>query len=456
MDFQKFVDTVGMACCVMSVEKTPSGECGAIHIICSNQAYKDTMGPKYYDGMPYQELVPKDNKFEEYCFRAAIGKQRMHAYVETRALNCWTDQTMIPLESDREDLGYCQFIFEFTKTQEAERMDFVSFNTMSRVIRSCFKLKGNGDFEGNVARVLDDVIDFSEAVAGRVMLVDYNKREARIFCERVHGDIWQDRDPDNDVITFDLITTWEKLIGDSNAVIIKNEADMEELGKKNPEWAESMREYGVKSLVLIPLRQGREIIGYLYVVNFNTEKVIEVKELIELISYFLGTEISNYLFFRKLEELSNLDELTGLKNRHAMMKKVQLLDEAAPEHSFGIINIDLNGLKTINDREGHVAGDEKLVRVAGILRHEFRDNDLYRVGGDEFIVLIPDIPEEVFNRRVEAFSEKVPEEYSVSLALGAFWSDGTVTTHEAFVHADRNMYENKMAYYARHPEKKQG
>ncbi len=65
-------DQYKMPCCVMSVEKTPAGTCREIHIIAANEAYKNTMGPKYYDGMPYQELVPQDNKFEDYCFRAAI------------------------------------------------------------------------------------------------------------------------------------------------------------------------------------------------------------------------------------------------------------------------------------------------------------------------------------------------------------------------------------------------
>ena len=114
MDYKKFVDYVHMPCCVMSVEKLPDDRYGEIRIICSNQAYKDTMGPAYYDNMLYYELVPKDNEFEDFVYRAAVLKQRMHSYVETKALGCWTDQTMIPLESDDPGMGYCQFIVEFT------------------------------------------------------------------------------------------------------------------------------------------------------------------------------------------------------------------------------------------------------------------------------------------------------------------------------------------------------
>ena len=98
---------IDMPCCVLSVEKTTR----EIRILVANDPYKNTMGSGYYDGMVYLELVPKDNKFEDYCYRAAILKQRMHAYVETKALGAWTDQTLIPLKSERDDIGYCQFIF---------------------------------------------------------------------------------------------------------------------------------------------------------------------------------------------------------------------------------------------------------------------------------------------------------------------------------------------------------
>ena len=122
MDFQKFVDSVAMPCCVISVEKTGESSWGEIRIVSANHAYKNVMGPAYYDNMLYSELVPQDNKFEDFCYRAAILQQRMHAYVETKALNCWTDQTLIPLSSNQGNIGYCQFIFEFTQGAEAEKI----------------------------------------------------------------------------------------------------------------------------------------------------------------------------------------------------------------------------------------------------------------------------------------------------------------------------------------------
>ena len=182
MDYQSFVDTVDMPCCVMSVQKTPEDTCGEIRIIAANRRYRKTMGPAYHDGMLYSELVPQDNKFEDYCYRAAILRQRMHAYVETKALGCWTDQTLIPLASDREDMGYCQFVFEFTQQAEAGRMASVSIDVAATVIEACIKLMRTDDIRENARDALKVMAENAGAKAARIMLVDHENKKAVTFC----------------------------------------------------------------------------------------------------------------------------------------------------------------------------------------------------------------------------------------------------------------------------------
>ena len=264
MNFQDFVDSVAMPCCVLSVRRTPEGGRGDIRILCANWRYRDVMGPAYYDGMPYEELVPRDNKFEDYCFRAAIGGQRMHAYVETKALNCWTDQTLIPLrgdagrDADGGYTGYCQFIFEFTQSAEAGRMATVSVNTAEIVIQSCIELmrRGEGNFRAGLRKSLGAIVDFAEAKGCRVMLADHKKRQAVNLCECSGDPSWPAR-PAEEAISYALIRSWEDMIGVSNCVIVQNEREMEELGRSNPAWAESLRANGIRSLVLIPLRRNQ-------------------------------------------------------------------------------------------------------------------------------------------------------------------------------------------------------
>ena len=452
MDYQSFVNCVEMPCCVLAVHKTEEGTCNEIRILCSNQPYKEVIGPAYYDNMPYYELVPKDNKFEDFCFRAACLKQRMHAYVETRALGGWTDQTLIPLGSDDENIGYCQYIFEFTEGPEADRMASVSASTAVSVVSACIKLIGAENFRENVVSVLEDIVEETGATASDILLVDHDEEEVVVFSEVRIPEFWDDRKSTQELIDYPLIVTWEAMIGDSNCVIVMNDNDMEELAKHNPAWVASMREGGVESLVLIPLKREGKVIGYLYVVNYDVEKVVEVKELLELTSFFLGAEIANYQLMKQLDEMSHIDVLTGLNNHNAMQR---ILKKSAREKkTFGVVNMDLNGLKEVNDTQGHDAGDRLLIQAAEILRKVFYENDLYRSGGDEFIVIADDITKEVFERKVDKLRASVEKSADVSCAIGSFWSDGSVDVATTLRNADQNMFAEKREYYKSHPRRK--
>lgn len=441
---------MSVPCAVLSVERDEDGGCGEIRIVCSNQSYKEAMGPAYYDNMIYSELVPKDPKFEDFCFRAAFKKQRMHAYVEVKALDGWIDQIMIPMEPASEGLGYCQFLFEYTENAEAGRMASVSMDTAPAAIKACVTLLGAKDFTQGVTQVLSDIIDFSGAFSSRIMLIDHERKLAINFCEAYRNLALIDTSKGTGSIPYETVASWEQMIGVSNNIIVKDARDMDELEKLNPNWVRAMRHYGVGSLALVPLRRAAIIIGYLYVVNFDVSRVVKVKELIELTSFFLSSEISNYLRMNRLEELSTVDALTGLRNRNAMARRIAEIDEGglAP---FGLVNVDLNGLKATNDQHGHEAGDELLRKAADILRKAFRQNDLYRMGGDEFLVIAVGISQNEFNRRVALLHDSVRDNPEVSFSIGSVWSDGTTDVSTAYKRADAIMYADKKSYYASHP-----
>ncbi|PWK60668.1 GGDEF domain-containing protein [Roseicyclus mahoneyensis] len=123
------------------------------------------------------------------------------------------------------------------------------------------------------------------------------------------------------------------------------------------------------------------------------------------------------------------DPLTGLANRRAMDAEIaRCLDD--PGQDFGLLHIDLDRFKQVNDTLGHAAGDAVLARVGAILRHQLRHTDVAgRVGGDEFLVLLRDCPDRaemaaVAARLIAAIEEPVPFEghlcrISASIGLAA-------------------------------------
>ena len=301
------------------------------------------------------------------------------------------------------------------------------------------------DFTAGVQSVLQDSLNMSGAHNSRIFLLDHKTKSFHIYCEAENA-LGIRRE--NRALSYSLIQTWARCVGDSSAFLLTSEQDIDDVGRISPEWAKNLREFDVKSLVLLPLRRGKEIFGYVDFINFDTRKASDVQELAELITVYLAAEISNHELMQKLEEMSTSDPLTGLRNRAAMLQKMEMVKNT----SFGVINLDLNGLKRVNDTQGHDAGDRLLVMAGEALRKVFYYNDIYRTGGDEFIVFIPGISRDSFARKVDRFRKAMTKNTEVRFAMGTAWSDGTVSQADTFRLADDAMYADKKEFYRNNPE----
>ena len=260
---------------------------------------------------------------------------------------------------------------------------------------------------------------------------------------------------------YSLVESWEDTIAGSNCLIAKNAQDMEVVQKRNPGWYESLLIAGAKNIVLFPLKSREHLLGYMWVINFNADNAVKIKETLELTTFILGSELANYLLLDRLKILSSKDMLTGVLNRNEMNNFVDKLSTPAqkaedelPDSSVGVIFADLNGLKTVNDEEGHPAGDKLLKDAAKVLLEVFDDSQIFRAGGDEFSIIITGITENELNKKIEQI-RKVSENYGkVNFALGGSVEPSRKNVRLALRHADENMYEDKKKYYAAHPEKK--
>ena len=456
MDFQDFVDAFSGSCFVVSVQKTANGRCGEVRIVTANKTYKQNLGDTlFHDNILYTELIPKDPKFEDFCYRSAILHQKMHAYVELHTMDCWVDNTYIPLVSDSESLGYCAVLLEVTPKVDAEKMSDVSLETASSVIKTCVNLRGTEDFKASMNSVITEIQEKTDSYSSVILLLNKKTRTFSVLCEKFRNDVASVEDY-RDVLSYDIVSSWIPTIGSSNGIIVKDEEDMKSLEARNPEWGASLRSAEVESVILFPLLQGSEAIGFLYVTNFDTTRVVEIKELIELTAFFLSAEIVNHRLLEELEYMSTVDYLTGVKNRNAMNRRVDLFvsGEELVKAPFGVLFADLNGLKQRNDASGHAAGDELLKGAAELLKQIFAEDEIYRAGGDEFVVICPACEEAEFMNKIAEVRAKSCYGAKVCLAIGAHWNKDGKNLRLSMHLADEEMYKDKENFYIAHADKK--
>jgi diguanylate cyclase (GGDEF)-like protein len=156
---------------------------------------------------------------------------------------------------------------------------------------------------------------------------------------------------------------------------------------------------------------------------------------------------------QRLRTLAQRDDLTGLLNRRGFFTRVAELRQGDTRHEALLLAADLDGLKQINDRHGHAAGDKALQAAAQVLAATFREEDaVARLGGDEFAVFtdhaanraLPGILHRLRQRLAE-HNQASGDPWTVALSLGThvIEAGATVSVEEALAAADRALYAAK-------------
>lgn len=169
--------------------------------------------------------------------------------------------------------------------------------------------------------------------------------------------------------------------------------------------------------------------------------------------YLLNKELKDKE--KQIERLAYYDKLTNLANRtlfYQMAEKL-LANSKRQKSILGLMFIDIDGFKNINDTYGHLIGDKVLIEVSNILEDSVRENDIVaRHGGDEFLILLPDLSDynnyKNISRRIAKANKKVrinnELEISICLSIGvSFYPKDGITIDELISKADKAMYKVK-------------
>ena len=243
-------------------------------------------------------------------------------------------------------------------------------------------------------------------------------------------------------ISEDVVALWYEAFKKNENVIIKNLAYIKDTDPKVYECLEPQK---IESLVVSPLVFNDKIIGFYGVDNPPEDFLNHISVMFMVLGHFIVSLLRRRDLVRRLEAMSYYDQLTGALNRHGMNEFVANVDHDA---SIGIIYCDVMGLKQINDTKGHLEGDALLIRSYECISQVFPKTAIFRIGGDEFLMMSSNVTEEDLIERVNKVKEKMPD-YQVHLAFGWVWEpkcNGRI--EELLKIADHRMYEEKERYYA--------
>lgn len=469
MDWRRIADHFDPMTCVLSVEKKPDGKCGKVRIVTGNQKYIDSIAlasgevgldstekVEFVPGSEYTRYIPKDLNFEEVCFRAAILKQPVHNCVHAPRYDFDIMAYFMPMESKEENIGYCTYSQVLLPKNDNNLMSLnISQETAMEVIGTCIKLREDKPFREIMQEVIENILTICGAEYCCVLLMDSGQRKCTVLGQAKAPESSLSRMEDYlDDDFYSLAESWMDTMSGSFCIVVRDAQDMDFIRERNPAWYRSLKAARVDRLVLFPLISRGQLLGYIYASNFSEDDAGHIKDTLELTTYFIASEIANNQLIEQLQEMSRMDLLTGVMNRNAMNARIGAITEVYGETpgQLGVVFADMNGLKYINDHQGHEAGDLLLKNAANILQNAFAGGEIYRAGGDEFFILVPGADETELQAKITEIKKKSGMFDNVSFAAGYCVLRAGMDPRKALSEADAMMYEDKENCYRENPE----
>ncbi len=214
--------------------------------------------------------------------------------------------------------------------------------------------------------------------------------------------------------------------------------------------------YRVKSHIQVPVIAQGELVGLLWCCESSRKRryTPDEIELADAIAGQMGAAFQNARLYEKTLEAARQDSMTSLGNRRAFHERLESEVERARRHrrTLSLVLLDTDTLKNVNDQWGHLAGDRVLGRLATLLDRQRRTEDgAYRIGGDEFAMILPETPSsgasilaERLRRRIQRERLGVGEDLHLTVSVGvSSFPEHAVNADELFERADSALYEVK-------------
>ncbi len=428
------------ACCIFKVMTDPFGTVKDMLFLFANEKYAQLVGRPSAEliGSTYYDVVTnRDEDWIKFSYQAAILRQSTILRTYNTTYDKWFEFWAVPVYQK----GFCAFIIhDVTAAKHSEDDIALNTNTNSLVI-DCATALSSAEFGKGIKKVLK--LLGQELGADRAYIVEIDEgNKLREIHEWVSAANISKLPGKKDFEVNDFITMWNKQLANTNIVVVN---DTTAIHKVNEDIYENVLAGNIQRYALSALNDKKERLGFLVIDNYDGDLVLDVASAVETVGIFVSYELRNRKLTHEMMYLGSHDALTGIGNRYSLNQSLMILSEMSVP--VGVCYADINGLKVINDEKGHEEGDSIIKAIATSFASTFKKKYCYRIGGDEFIAIIPDIEEGKFNDLVDKFRAKNKK---ANVAIGSVWSNDSKDIKTAIRNADQNMYDDKSKYYVNH------
>ena len=408
-----------------------------------NDAGKREFHLEQGEGGKCYQILQQRNEPCPFCTNTILRRDRFYEWEINNAVtnkHYWLRDKLIEWNNR---VARVEFAFDMTK-QDLQTRELHNLLDTNVMIMDCVKLlHGTGAFRLQIGEVLHRVGEFLQADRAYIFQIEGDQMSNTYeWCaSNIAPAIKELQD-----LPLSMIHGWLPAFERGECMLI---ADVEERRENYFSEYETLSMQNIERLVVAPLRMESKLIGYIGVDNPPAEHLRNFGAPLGTLANFIALTMQRQTIQKRLQYLSYHDELTGFMNRNAFIR-----DTAwdKPMQQLGVIYLDLNGLKEVNDEHGHQRGDEMLQQTAATLRTLCTEQDIYRVGGDEFVVICKNASQ----MQHEMLAQSIAERFDGRLgncraSVGWAW-DAVCSDVPALIrNADENMYDAKKRYYETNP-----
>lgn len=401
-----------------------------------DRAGKEAFGVEELNGQKCYEVLQNRKEPCEFCNNAFLKTDEYYTwYFYNPLINKYYLLKDKLIQWDNH-LARIEIAFEDTEHQKEVAIE----NTLSieKVLVRCIsELHRQDDMGNRTQAILEIVAKYMESDRAYIFLVrDEYLDNVYEWCKE---GVQHEKDQLQGIAIHE-IGNWYTYFKKGQSVVID---DIETL-KGEPIY-NILKVQDIHNLFISPLISDGEVIGMIGVDNPNQINVKKALPFFKTLSYFLSSSIIKQKNETMLQKMSYSDSLTGLNNRHKYNEDIKEIKKEK-EYCLGIIYIDMNGLKSINDSFGHDVGDHSLIQIANVLIQNFDRRNVYRLGGDEFIVFCHNIAIHDFEDKIKILKKYFVQE-KCSVSVGYRYVNENDDIQEAIKQADEMMYEDKKDFY---------